>query len=157
MASLYYMTLWQLGSYSVIHLRTNSLVGGRCRLSKCTSKGKLLALLSSLATGTQTHSRNIRLGEYTRGMCVVDRRQLPTPEPPPGEADEQGKISAEREHMEKIFSSIPNNKNEIFVITCTPGSDVLVQALFQHIWDAKRPHKPWYSRLVLALRSVVGM
>lgn len=78
------------------------------------------------------------------------------PEPPSCEAYGQGKSTVEIQHTEKTIDGISDNKNTIFVITGTPGSDVFVEALFQHIWGIKT-HTSWYRSVAMTLRRVIGM
>lgn len=99
---------------------------------------------SMITKRNQSISSCYRLGEYTRGMCVVDNRETPTGLNEAGDLQSRDKLLKEIEHSEK--SSSAEDTNNIFVLTATPGSEALVDAIFEHVWGVQR-HKTWYTRL----------
>lgn len=94
-------------------------------------------------------SFRFRLGEYTRGMCVIDKREKPKTSSEIGDdLVSQGTCAKEIIHSEK--SSYVEECTKILVITETPGRDALVEALFKHVWGVTR-QKPWYTRVAKTL------
>lgn len=91
-------------------------------------------------------------------MCVVDKRLEYGNTPP---ADSTAAPSSDRESdKHKIQIQIEDskaplgNKNRIYVVVRSPGSEALVNVMFQHIWGA-RPVRNWYSQIKAALLRLV--
>lgn len=86
-------------------------------------------------------------------MCVVDRRTLPENVSDLGEYEAQGKPTGDLTQLEKISEA--EQKNMIYVVTGTPGSDALVGDMLRHIWGVKR-QIAWYKRFITAFRKLVS-
>lgn len=92
-------------------------------------------------------------------MCVVDRRLLYGDRPPPADAaipNEprlQEKVNTGAQLVEAVGDT-EETKNTVFVVTGTPGSDALVDAMFEHIWGRKR-ERAWYSSILSKLCALV--
>jgi len=100
-------------------------------------------------------------GELTRGMCVVDRRTPPV-EVPPATIVTLSEIAEEKtkDNVHTGQQEVPEQqqaeqaKNRIYVITHTPGSDALVENMFEHIWGSVKKVK-WYKRVQAAIKRLV--
>lgn len=102
-----------------------------------------------------------RKGEYTKGMCVVDRRQIAVEIPPSdatipsGTKENKQKAGVQTEHQE-VPEGESSEGNVIYVITRSPGSLTLVNDMFEHIWGSKNKSS-WYKRVKVALKCIVEL
>lgn len=120
---------------------------GRLRNGNLWSKGEFRFFGAGSITSKSDRETfsNIREGEYTRGMCVVDRRNNKKA----GHGSKFGKSMAELENdeeshqqeaapiqVDKPSQADLNEEKGINVVTQTPGSEALVERMLKDIWGA---------------------
>lgn len=151
MILLLYGSLWRTRS-------VNPLQVGRLKKENLWSKGKVVFPLYARLTQEDeclicnTEYLTPRQGEYTRGMCVVDRRNnkkaghgskfgKSMAELRDEEEQKQQQISSQQEpapvQVDKPSqASLSSEEKGINVVIQTPGSEALVEKMLKDIWGA---------------------